>query len=90
MKGKIAYISQNPWIFGGSVRDNILFGSQFEAEKYGEVIKACALQRDLDLFPYGDATLVGTSGSSLSGGQKARINLARAVYADCQIYLLGM
>lgn len=90
VQGKIAYTSQESWIFGGSVRDNIVFGSDYDPEKYDSVIRTCALERDLDLLPFGDATLVGDRGTSLSGGQKARINLARAVYADADIYLLGM
>jgi ATP-binding cassette subfamily C (CFTR/MRP) protein 4 len=75
--GKVAYTSQEPWIFGGSVRDNILFGSDYEPDKYERVLRSCALERDLSLLPYGDSTLVGDRGISLSGGQKARVNLAR-------------
>jgi ATP-binding cassette subfamily C (CFTR/MRP) protein 4 len=75
--GKVAYTSQEPWIFGGSVRDNILFGSDYEPDKYDRVLRSCALERDLSLLPYGDSTLVGDRGISLSGGQKARVNLAR-------------
>lgn len=56
--------------------------------RYEDVIKVCALERDLEQFPHGDSTLVGERGVSLSGGQRARINLARAVYADADIYLL--
>jgi len=78
VKGRMAYTSQEPWIFGGSVRENILFGSPFNEDKYKKVIEVCALERDLQLLPFGDRTLVGDRGTSLSGGQKARINLARS------------
>ncbi|CAH1105144.1 unnamed protein product, partial [Psylliodes chrysocephalus] len=88
VKGLVSYASQEPWLFGGSVRQNILFGQEFEQKKYDEVIRVCALQRDFTLFPHGDRTLVGERGVSLSGGQRARINLARAVYKEADIYLL--
>jgi ATP-binding cassette subfamily C (CFTR/MRP) protein 4 len=86
--GTVAYAAQEPWIFTGSVKQNILFGREMDEEKYSRVIKMCALQYDLSLFPFGDDTLVGERGVMLSGGQKARINLARAVYTDADIYLL--
>ncbi|XP_066999504.1 ATP-binding cassette sub-family C member 4 [Anabrus simplex] len=86
--GKIAYSSQEPWIFVGSVRQNILFGQPYNPEKYREVVRVCALKRDFEMFPYGDRTLVGEKGISLSGGQRARINLARAVYRNADIYLM--
>lgn len=77
LKGKIAYASQEAWSFNGSVRDNILFGRAFDADKFRQVIQVSALERDLTLFEFGDQTLVGEKGVSLSGGQKARITLAR-------------
>ncbi|XP_060518435.1 probable multidrug resistance-associated protein lethal(2)03659 [Cylas formicarius] len=88
IQGRISYASQEPWVFVGSVRDNITFGQEFNVERYNEVVKVCALERDFTLFPYGDRTIVGERGVSLSGGQKARINLARAVYKEADIYLL--
>ncbi|CAG9863720.1 unnamed protein product [Phyllotreta striolata] len=88
VNGSVSYASQEPWIFGGSIRQNIIFGQSFEPEKYRKVIRACALERDFNIFPYGDKTIVGERGATLSGGQKARVNLARAVYKDADIYLL--
>uniref|UniRef100_A0A4X2MBL1 Multidrug resistance-associated protein 4 n=1 Tax=Vombatus ursinus TaxID=29139 RepID=A0A4X2MBL1_VOMUR len=88
VKGRIAYVSQQPWVFSGTVRSNILFGKNYEKEKYDKVIKACALKKDLQLLEDGDLTVIGDRGTTLSGGQKARINLARAVYQDADIYLL--
>lgn len=77
IKGQLAYTCQEPWIFSGTVRDNILFGRDFEYDRYHRCIQACALAKDMTLLPFQDQTLVGDRGTSLSGGQKARINLAR-------------
>lgn len=77
--GTVSYASQEPWLFAGSVRQNILFGQPLVRERYNHVIKVCALKRDFQLLPYGDKTIVGERGISLSGGQRARINLARFV-----------
>uniref|UniRef100_A0A4W2FZS7 Multidrug resistance-associated protein 4 n=1 Tax=Bos indicus x Bos taurus TaxID=30522 RepID=A0A4W2FZS7_BOBOX len=86
--GRIAYVSQQPWVFSGTVRSNILFGKKYEKDRYEEVIKACALGEDLWLLEDGDQTLIGDRGTPLSEGQKARVSLARAVYQDADIYLL--
>ncbi|CAH0557320.1 unnamed protein product [Brassicogethes aeneus] len=88
VSGKVSYASQVPWLFAASVRQNIVFGKEFEKFKYYEVVKACSLLRDFQLLPYGDQTIIGERGVSLSGGQRARVNLARAVYTDADIYLL--
>lgn len=85
--GKIAYASQVPWILNGTVRENILFGHKYDAEFYHHVLNACALSIDLKILPKGDKTEVGEKGISLSGGQKARLALARAVYARADVYL---
>ncbi|XP_038572949.1 multidrug resistance-associated protein 4 [Micropterus salmoides] len=87
-KGQLTYASQQPWVFPGTIRSNILFGKEHNPQKYERVLKACALKRDLELLPDGDLTLIGDRGATLSGGQKARVNLARAVYQDADIYLL--
>ncbi|XP_017763434.1 PREDICTED: probable multidrug resistance-associated protein lethal(2)03659 isoform X2 [Eufriesea mexicana] len=88
MNGTFAYASQEPWLFAGSVRQNILFGRDMNQFRYDRVVKCCQLKRDFALLPYGDKTIVGERGISLSGGQRARINLARAIYAETDIYLL--
>uniref|UniRef100_A0A672ZE54 ATP-binding cassette, sub-family C (CFTR/MRP), member 10 n=1 Tax=Sphaeramia orbicularis TaxID=375764 RepID=A0A672ZE54_9TELE len=80
--------SQEPWIQHASVRDNILFGKDYDPTFYQAVIEACALLDDLNVLPNGDKTEVGENGVTLSGGQKARLALARAVYMDKDIYLL--
>lgn len=85
--GKIAYVSQVPWIINGSVRENILFGHKYDPAFYQTVLRACALSVDLKILPKGDKTEVGEKGISLSGGQKARLSLARAVYARADVYL---
>nr|XP_006012342.2 PREDICTED: multidrug resistance-associated protein 7 [Latimeria chalumnae] len=80
--------TQEPWIQHASVRENILFGKELNTRFYHDVIEACALTDDLSILPAGDQTEVGENGVTLSGGQKARIALARAVYMDKEVYLL--
>ena len=82
------YVPQTAWIFSGTIRENILFGQPFDETKYTRVIEACALTVDIQQFPDYDKTVVGERGQVLSGGQKARVSLARAVYADADLYLL--
>lgn len=77
-----------PWVQNATVRENILFGLPYDEAWYNSVIENCSLLRDFDILPAGDATEVGERGITLSGGQKARINLARAVYANRDIILL--
>ncbi|XP_049584650.1 ATP-binding cassette sub-family C member 4 isoform X3 [Syngnathus scovelli] len=88
IRGDVTYTSQQPWILPGTVRSNILFGKELNRFKYDRVLKACALKRDMELLPGGDLASVGDRGANLSGGQKARVSLARAVYRDADIYLL--
>lgn len=77
----------NPWIQNATVQDNILFGAPMEQRKYQAILSACCLEEDLKQLPYGDRTEIGEKGITLSGGQKARISLARAVYHGCEIML---
>ena len=87
-QGTIAYVEQEPTIFGSTFRENVLFGRPYEPEFYQTVVKACNLENDLKLFPKGDMSLIAEKGNNLSGGQKARLALARAVYSKADIYLL--
>ena len=86
--GTVAYMPQSAWVFSGTLRENVLFGEPYEEKKYAEVLNACALVQDINRFPSGDLTFVGEHGVVLSGGQLARVNLARAVYAEADVYLL--
>ncbi|XP_048586469.1 ATP-binding cassette sub-family C member 4-like [Nematostella vectensis] len=86
--GSIAYVSQEPWIFQGTVRENIIFNSTYDAERYQKVVEACDLKEDFKAFPNGDLSEIGERGIAMSGGQRARVSLARAVYLDADIYLL--
>ncbi|XP_038070620.1 multidrug resistance-associated protein 4-like [Patiria miniata] len=88
VSGRVGYTAQQPWILSGTLKDNILFGLPHEPAKYQRVIRQCALSRDIALLPDGDLTLVGERGVTLSGGQRARVSLARAVYSDADVYLL--
>src|SRR5271155_3647946 len=84
----VAYVSQTAWLQNATIRDNILFGNEFDEERYWNVVEACALKLDLDMFEAGDRTEVGEKGITLSGGQKQRLALARAVYSPAQTILL--
>ncbi|KAH9084493.1 hypothetical protein Ae201684P_001735 [Aphanomyces euteiches] len=88
LHGTIAYCSQEPWIQQMMIRDNILFGSPFDSEKYSRVVEACCLLVDFKALQHGDLTAAGSKGCNLSGGQKARIGLARACYSDADIIIL--
>ncbi|KAL4470182.1 hypothetical protein ABPG74_011793 [Tetrahymena malaccensis] len=87
VKGTCSYSKQEPYIFSGTIRDNILFGKPYHQEWYNKVVKACCLLSDFDQFSDADNTEIGEKGTNLSGGQKARISLARAVYSNTDIYL---
>ncbi|SMR57118.1 unnamed protein product [Zymoseptoria tritici ST99CH_1E4] len=84
----VAYCAQQPWLVNGTVKDNIVFASKWDARRYKDVIVACSLQRDLEILDSGDQTLVGEKGVTLSGGQKQRISLARALYCDARHVLM--
>lgn len=88
VNGSISYAAQDPWLFNGSVRNNIVFAEEFDQQRYNAVVKVCALQEDFQQFPHSDGTIIGEKGISLSGGQKARVNLARCIYKRSDIYLL--
>mmetsp|Transcript_3038 Transcript_3038/g.8791 ORF Transcript_3038/g.8791 Transcript_3038/m.8791 type:complete len:1373 (-) Transcript_3038:1207-5325(-) len=84
----LAYAAQDPWVMDGTVKENILMGENFEEEWYGKVVAACSLLTDFDQLRDGDLTIVGDRGVQLSGGQRARIGLARALYRDADVLLL--
>ncbi|KAH8862468.1 Canalicular multispecific organic anion transporter 2 [Schistosoma japonicum] len=88
VKGTVAYVPQQPWIFNATLRDNILFHHAYEPVKYQRVLHACNLIPDLEMLPNGDMTEIGDKGINLSGGQKQRVSLARACYVDADVYLL--
>ncbi|KAI8806039.1 P-loop containing nucleoside triphosphate hydrolase protein [Cladochytrium replicatum] len=87
-KSRISYTSQTAWIAQGTIRDNILFGQPYEDEWFWEVVRACALDRDFERFPERENTMIGERGITLSGGQRARLALARATYCRPDIVLL--
>ena len=87
-RGAIAYCSQTPWLQSMSIRENILFFSPYDDARYRAVLQACALTQDLFTFKSGDLSEVGENGIGLSGGQKMRIALARAIYSRADIVLL--
>jgi len=86
--GDLALVAQTPWIQAATLRDNVLFGSDFDDQRYEEVIKACALDVDIQGMQGNDLAEIGEQGLNLSGGQRARLALARALYQDSDIYLL--
>ncbi|KAJ2062021.1 ABC transporter C member 13 [Coemansia sp. S146] len=86
--GKIAYLEQQPWIMNATLRANILFGREYDEDYYWKVLSACALTDDLEMWPNSDMTVIGENGMNISGGQRARLALARTVYSKADIYFL--
>lgn len=86
VQGRIAYVSQDPWLFPGTIEQNIIFGKSVNPLWYNKVVDICGLEADFDTMEDGDQTSVVHA--VLSGGQKARISLARAIYSNCDIFLL--
>ncbi|KAF9948426.1 hypothetical protein BGZ72_009661 [Mortierella alpina] len=87
VRGSVAFVPQQAWIMNDTLRNNILFGNPYDPVYYQKTIDACCLKQDFDMLPSTDMTEIGERGINLSGGQKARISLARAVYARADIYL---
>ena len=88
VNGTISYASQNPWILNGTVRDNIIFYNELDMQRYYKVLEKCQLLSDLNQLPGGELTEISSNGQNISGGQKARISLARAIYKNADIYVL--
>jgi ATP-binding cassette subfamily C (CFTR/MRP) protein 4 len=87
INGEISYCSQQPWITTDTIKNNILFYNKYDESKYNKIISVCQLEKDFDNLLEGDLTLINSSSASLSGGQKARIALARCLYKDADLYL---
>jgi len=88
INGNISYVGQEAWIQNNTIQNNILFYRPYDSTKYQTILDLCELNQDLESFPGGDLTEIGEKGVNLSGGQKARISLARAMYCDNDIYIL--
>ena len=88
IKGSIAYVEQEPFIISGSIKENILLGLAYDEHRFHRALKCSQLLHDVSSFKKGADTVIGERGINISGGQKARISLARAVYSDADIYLL--
>jgi len=85
--GSIAYVPQTAWIFNATLQENVLFGKPLDYERYAKSLYVSALESDLDVLPAGDLTAIGEKGINLSGGQKQRVSIARAVYANADVFL---
>ncbi|CAH0557930.1 unnamed protein product [Brassicogethes aeneus] len=88
INGKISYCSQEPWLYGSTIKNNILFGEEYNEVRYKDVVRICDLGNDLNQMTNSDQSLVGEKGVILSGGQRARVNLARSVYRKSDIYIM--
>ncbi|CAG5100511.1 Oidioi.mRNA.OKI2018_I69.XSR.g17031.t1.cds [Oikopleura dioica] len=87
INGNLAYVPQQAWIQNMTLKDNIIFGKEFNKQKYEDIIDRCCLLSDIDILEGGDSTEIGERGINLSGGQKQRVSIARAVYSEADIYL---
>ena len=88
LTGSTSYAGQQPFILNGSIKYNITLGNPMEHSRFAKVVQACCLDQDFALFSKGAETVIGEKGVGLSGGQRARVALARAVYADADIVIL--
>lgn len=86
--GKIAFMPQETFLLSATVRENVIFGEEFEEKKYQDIISKCQLISDIKILPGGDKTQIGERGINVSGGQKQRVSIARAVYSEADIYLI--
>eukprot|EP00934_Nitzschia_sp_Nitz4_P008776 Nitzschia sp. Nitz4//scaffold175_size95217//10753//15087//NITZ4_004718-RA/size95217-processed-gene-0.45-mRNA-1//1//CDS//3329538924//8766//frame0 len=88
VEGSVSYCTQSPWVVNETLRGNVLFGREYDEARYNEVLDCCALRDDIAILPAGDMTEIGERGINLSGGQKARVSLARALYGKATRLLL--
>ena len=88
LASSMAFIAQIPWLEDASIKDNILFGLPFDHDRYKRVLYACALVKDMEMLPDGELTEIGASGINLSGGQRWRVTVARALYSRAGILIL--
>ena len=88
-EGDMVYVDSNPWVFSGTIRDNILFGRVYNVVRYFKVLKACALEPLITRLSQGDLTRIGDGGVGLTVGHRIRINLARASYSNADIFLMN-
>ncbi|XP_064481372.1 multidrug resistance-associated protein 1-like [Ornithodoros turicata] len=88
IQGPLAYVAQQSWIQNATLKENIVFTSTLDEDWYEKVVRGCALLPDLEVLPAGEDTEIGEKGINLSGGQKVRLSLARAVYQNAELYLL--
>ena len=88
LNGELSYFSQQPWVITDTVKNNIIFNNEFIEDKYREVVSVCELENDFHEFANGDKTEINSTSANVSGGQKARISLARCLYKEADLYLL--
>ncbi len=88
VNGTVAYVSQVPFVLNATIRDNILFGRTMNSQRYYKAISASQLSKELESMPENEMSMVGERGTTLSGGQKSRVALARAIHSNRDIYLL--
>ena len=88
LNGEISYANQQPWVMTDTVKNNIIFNNDFEEDKYNKVVSVCELENDFNEFTNGDKTEINSTNANVSGGQKARISLARCLYKEADLYLL--
>lgn len=86
VRGKVAYVPQESWLFHDTVRNNILFGLPFDKVRYERALRVSSMERDMSILPKGDLTEIYERGANLSGGQKQRLSIARAVYSQAEVY----
>ena len=88
VRGRLAYVEQEPFIFSATIRENVCFGLPHDEKRFEKAVRMSQLYKDMENFANGEETVIGERGINISGGQKARISLARAIYSNADIYLL--